>query len=171
MRDDAIAREAQRRHESHINHPTHRPLSPDNHLVGLRGEEAWSREFGGQVDLTPRPSGDGGRDFIVRLSVEFKVDIKCFRNPVNLIVEVGRVKKGTIYVLAGYDDTTDKACLLGWAWGLEMLMAPHRDFGRGVVNHYISRDKLRSMRELRKRISDGSWNDAQALAPGGAGFL
>jgi hypothetical protein len=137
----------------------------------LRGEEAWSREFGGEVDLTPRPGGDGGRDFIVRLSVEFKVDIKCFRNPVNLIVEVGKARKGTIYVLAGYDDAADRAYLLGWEWGALLLKAPTRDFGRGVVNHYISRYKLRSMHELRKRIADGSWNDAEALAPGGAGLL
>lgn len=156
--DDPIRAEARRRHERHINHPTHRPLSSDYELVGLRGEEELARVFKGKVDLTPRPGGDGKKDLIVALrtgvdSIErFKIDVKCARKAYNLIVEVGHVIPRVIYVLAQYDDAKDAATLFGWEWGYTVLNAPTKDFGYGVINHYIPRSKLRKMAEFAYRI-------------------
>lgn len=160
--DDAIRREAQLRHEAHIGHPTHRPLSEGYELVGLRGEEAFVEMFGGEVDMERKLGGDGGRDNSLPLrfvepatgslvAVVFLVDIKAARKPGNLIAEVGKVKPKTIYVLAKYDDARDKAELLGWEWGDRLAKAPRRDFGYGVINHFIPRGSLRKLTELQHR--------------------
>jgi hypothetical protein len=157
MDDDPIRREARRRHELHISHPTHRPLSMDYELVGLRGEEAFCFEFGGSVDMESRPNGDGGRDhwlFLPDRSGErrwFKVDLKTFRKPYHLLVEEGRCVAITIYMLAGYRDDTDRADLLGWEWGKKLLKVKPKTFEHGVWNHYIHRGRLRAIEELKER--------------------
>jgi hypothetical protein len=141
-----LVTEAQLRHERHVGHPTHRPLSINYELVGLRGEEAFAKLFGCHVDLTPRPGGDKGKD--ATITVSFNVDIKTARKPGNLIVEEGKVKLNTIYILAGYVEQSDTAVLIGWQWGSVLLKSPKRDFGYGVINHYIPREQLRSIESL-----------------------
>lgn len=153
---DKVAAEAERRHQSHVNHPTHRPLSDGYELKGLRGEERFAEEFALDLDLTARPGGDGGTDNKITLSVpkSFVVDVKTASKPMNLIVEVGKVEAHTIYVLAGYDSEADKAYLLGWEWGSTVARdkyGPPKDFGYGVINHWIPRGKLRSIDELKRR--------------------
>ena len=70
----------------------------------------------------------------------FVVDVKAANKPLNLIVEVGKVKAETIYILARAIGL-EGAQLLGWEWGRSLLQAPRRDFGYGVINHYIARGK------------------------------
>jgi hypothetical protein len=150
--DDPIIEEARARHELHKDHPTHRPLSEGYELVGLRGEEELARALGLEVDMVRRPRGDGGIDNVLCLSGnDFVVDVKCARKPRNLIVEVGCVVAKTIYVLASYSDEADAAELLGWQWGKVLLDAPTKDFGYGVINHYIPRGQLRDLEELKNR--------------------
>jgi hypothetical protein len=149
MNDDEIRRQAKLRHQLHANHPTHRPLSPDYEFVGLSGERQLATELGVPMDLRLRPDGDGGVDFTLPLITrdgvqEFIIDVKCAQKPGNLIVEVGKVKPRTIYILAGFHEDR----LLGWELGAKLLRAPIRDFGYGIINHYIARDELRKMREL-----------------------
>src|SRR5437867_3288918 len=151
MMDDPIKVEAQLRHQAHENHPTHRPLSTGYELVGLRGEERLADVFGGSVDMTRRPGGDNGFDQVVWLVAPYKVDVKTARNAFNLIVEVGKVDPRTIYVLAEYDDEFDTAQLVGWEWGSVLLRAPTKDFGCGVLDHYIPRARLREIGELLDR--------------------
>lgn len=149
---DQIKAEAEARHLSHINHPTHRPLSEDYELVGLRGEQALAEFFGLTVDMVRRPGGDGGVDNILNLSgAEYIVDVKCARKPFHLICEVGKVLPKTIYILAGYSDEADAAELLGWQWGVVLKRTSTRDFGYGVINHYIPRERLRNLSELVSR--------------------
>jgi len=153
MSDDPIRAEAKRRHELHVSHPTHRPLSDNYELVGLRTEEEFARVFGTVVDLTSRPGGDGGIDFRLPFLVNdkvlrFKIDTKGARKAFNLIVEVGEVEPETIYVLGHYSDEKDRTEFLGWQWGKIVLRAPTKDFGYGVINHYIPAGKLRKMEEL-----------------------
>lgn len=149
---DAIQIEAERRHASHKNHPTHRPLSINYELIGLRGEEALAIMFGGAVDLRARPNGDGGRDNIIHTDHgTFPVDVKAARKPYNLIVETGKLKPRTIYILARYDEAEDRAILLAWEWSAALRAAPVKDFGYGVKNHYIPRAILRPLDELRLR--------------------
>lgn len=146
---DQIKIEADRRHASHVDHPTHRPLSDGYELIGLRGEEAVAAAFGGSVDLRPRPAGDGGVDMLLTTRAgTFAVDAKAARKAFNLIVEVGKVRIFTIYILGQYSDLSDRVTLLGWEWGSSLLKAPKRDFGYGVINHYIHRSRLRRLSDL-----------------------
>jgi hypothetical protein len=156
---DEIAAEAAARHAAHQDHPSHRPLSEGYELVGLRGEEAFAQMFGLDMDLSRRPGGDGGMDFVVTMMVkppvifQYKVDIKSARKPFNLIVEKGKVDAKTIYVLGHYLELIDKVTPIGWEWGATLLAAPTATFGgHGVLNHYIPRERLRPMRELQERI-------------------
>jgi hypothetical protein len=154
--DDVLRAEAMARHELHQSHPSHRPLSEDYELIGLCGEAALAQMFGLSVDMVRRPGGDGGVDNVLRLRTatgpqEFKVDVKTARKPNNLIVEVGKLKPATIYVLAGYAPLAGKATLLGWEWGRVLHKAPSKDFGYGVINHYIPRVRLRALAELLER--------------------
>jgi hypothetical protein len=157
MEDTDIASEAIARHARHVNHATSRPLSVDYELVGLAGEAEASRFFGVPVDLRPLPGGDGGKDFRVKFLLpnglvgEFAVDIKTARKAYNLIVEVGKVKVDVIYVLGQYLPCGSVE-LIGWEWGKVVMSAPSRDFGYGIVNHYIHRDRLRSMTDLKNRL-------------------
>lgn len=152
MTDDPIKAEAEARHAAHVDHPTHRPLSEDYELVGLRGEEALAKRFGLTVDMVRRPNGDGGIDNVLTLDgKQYVVDVKCARKAFNLIVEVGKVKPQTVYVLAAYYDETDSAELVGWEWGSIVLKAPTKDFGYGIENHYIPRERLRKIEELEAR--------------------
>jgi hypothetical protein len=134
---------------AHVGDPTTRALSPNFNEVGMAGEFAFGEFCGLWPDTSLSRNGDGGHDFTVPLM--FRVDVKTFRLPRCLLVEVGK-PICDIYVLAGYDDETRKAELLGWEWGATVAKAPTHDFGRGVVSHYIPADELRNMSELQRRI-------------------
>lgn len=126
-----------------------RPLSRDYDLVGLAGEKAFEDASGLSMDRSARPAGDGGSDFNVHVGM--RLDVKTARRPICLLVEKGHVD-ADIYVLARYDEATQSAELLGWTWAGKVLAAPVRDFGRGIINHYIPREKLRPMSALLQRL-------------------
>jgi len=160
MRDDDIAREAWRREASH--HEGHRNFRPHlrprgANLMGLRGEEAFAREFGLTVDLTPRLKGDGGRDLEIRLRTDiegvslFKVDCKAAIIPKDLIVEVGCCRPKTIYVLCRYWEEDDICTLLGWQWGHTLLCSTPKDYGYGIINLWCPRNSLRDLQDLHER--------------------
>lgn len=147
--EELLRIEAEERSKLHANHASRRPLSDDYDLLGLAGEAEFQRTFHVPLDLNRRPSGDGRVDFIVPL--RFTLNVKTARKPFYLIEEQGKVACD-LYVLAQYFDDTRKAELLGWEWGQVLARAPVRDFGHGIINHFIPRDQLKSMAELRKRI-------------------
>lgn len=147
-----IRRMAKDREEIHKDHASSRPLSKGYERLGLAGEYQFAREFGFSVDEELRPEGDGGKDFPSGLG---SIDVKTARKAFNLIVEENHVKSD-IYVLAQYFDETDKAKLLGWAYKKEVLAAPKKDFGYGVINHYIPKEKLYEMSTLKKKLEGGS---------------
>lgn len=152
MADDDLVEEARARRRLHDGWRLHQPLSPNGDLIGLRGEEALAATFGLSIDLVRRPFGDGGADNVLVLDGKpYRVDVKCARKPVYLLVPIGKVQPRTIYVLARYDDRFDTASLLGWQWGTVIAKMPTRDFGYGVVNHYIARGELRDIGELMER--------------------
>lgn len=148
--DKRLYEVATERHELHRDHPTSRPLSKDYEYVGLAGESAFAQATGLPPDLTLRAGGDKGQDFLLPLG--FSVDVKTARKAGHLILEVGK-PVADIYVLAEYSDETGKATLVGWTWGRLLAKAPSRDFGYGVINHYIPRAELRPMSELLKRMA------------------
>lgn len=154
---------AQDRERIHLNHASSRPLSEGYEKVGISGELALAKFVGREPDLSLRPGGDGGKDQAVRLLINGKrqlvtVDVKAARKPGNLIVEQGKVD-AQVYILGRYDDETEETHLLGWATGVEMKNAPTRDFGYGVVNHYIPRAKIRPMDRLKSMLDCCAWAD------------
>jgi hypothetical protein len=152
MDDDAIRllkQEAAARHTLHADHVSHRPLSEGYEDVGLIGEAEFARVSGLPLDLKRRPGGDGRVDFVVPLRAT--VDIKTARRAFNLIEEEGKATCD-IYVLAEYSDDTSRATLLGWEKGSVLARAPVRDFGHGILNHHIPRDRLRPIEDLLRRI-------------------
>lgn len=80
------------------------------------------------------------------------MDVKTCRKPYNLIHETGK-SWADIYVLAKYDDETGASELLGWEWGSILKRAPTKDFGYGVVSHYIPAGQLRSMGDMAARLT------------------
>lgn len=150
--DEMVAKAASERQSLHKDHATSRPLSEGYEDVGMAGEVAFGRFSGLMPDLERRPGGDGGTDF--DLPVVFTVDVKTARKAGHLIHEVGK-RFADIYVLAEYDDGDKTACLVGWAWGIALRAAPTKDFGYGIVNHYIPRENLRPMGDLKRMMA--SW--------------
>ena len=139
---------AEEREAIHKDHTSSRPLSENYEYIGLKGEAQFSEEFGMDLDIKLRPGGDKGSDFSTILG---SIDVKTARKAYNLIVEKNKVD-ADIYVLAQYDDSADKAILLGWAIKDQVLGAPAKDFGYNIVNHYIPKSKLMPIGSLKKFI-------------------
>jgi len=140
---------ANSRADVHADHASSRPLSEGYEGVGIAGEWAFAQFCGLMPDLERKPGGDKGIDFVVPLF--FTVDVKTARKAGNLIHEQGK-PFADIFILAEYDDDAKAAQLVGWEWGAKLRIAPTKDFGYGVINHYIPRAQLRNMRDLRKYI-------------------
>lgn len=134
----------------HADHATSRPLSEGYEKVGFVGEVVFAREFNLPLDWRRRAGGDGGFDFTV--PVRHTVDVKTVRKAHNLLQEQGKIS-ADICVLAQYltDEEAD-AQLVGWEWGKVLARAPVRDFGHGILNHFIARGDLRPMAQLAARI-------------------
>lgn len=139
---------AARRASLHAGHASSRPLSGDYEEVGLAGEMAFGMFCGQCPDFSDKPAGDGGIDFVVPLL--YTVDVKTAQKAHNLIHEAGKEMPADIYVLAEHKNGA--ATLVGWEWRKRLLSAPTKDFGYGVVNHYIGRESLRPMSDLDGRI-------------------
>lgn len=137
------------RADLHSGHSSSRPLSPGYENVGLAGEFAFGTFCGLMPDLAERPDGDGGVDF--RVPLMFSVDVKTARKAGNLIHEQGK-PFADVFVLAEYFDATGTASLVGWEFGTKLAAAPVRDFGYGILNHWIPRDELRPMADLASRL-------------------
>jgi len=137
----------------HRDHKSSRPLSKDYEYIGLVGEKTLADYLGLQIDTVLRPTGDGGVDLVCG---HFRLDVKTARKPYNLIVERGKAFPNTIYVLAKYYDDGDRATLIGWEFGEAVRSAPCKDFGYGIINHYIPAGDLRPMPELLQTLKNES---------------
>jgi hypothetical protein len=136
------------REHVHKDHASSRPLSKGYEYVGMVGEAQFAKEFNFKLDKELRPEGDGGKDFSCSLGT---IDVKTARKAFNLIVEEGHVR-ADIHVLAQYNENKETATLLGWAHKEEVLDAPKKDFGYGVINHYIPKNKLRPIESLKQEL-------------------
>lgn len=145
----ALRHEANARHNLHKDHASSRPLSEDYELIGLAGEFQWGQLTGFAMDMSRRPGGDGGVDNFIYL--RYSVDVKTARKPYNLIHEQGK-PFADIFVLAEYSDETEQATLLSWEWGRVLARAPVKDFGHGVLNHYIPATELQALDALTSRM-------------------
>ena len=113
------------------------------------GEFAFGKLCGIYPNVELTAKGDGGVDFT--LPLKFTVDVKTARNAINLIHEKGK-PFADIYVLAKYYDDKDDVRFLGWEMGAKLAKTEPRDFGKGILNHYIHHSKLRPMEQLLKRL-------------------
>ena len=142
----------------HKGHSTPRFFDDENteDIIGAYGEVAFSQLVGFPVDSELRPDGDNGRDFEVPLM--FRIDVKTARKPFNLLVKVKEIDRPVdIYILSKFSDETKEIEFIGWQWRSVMKQQPTKDFGYGIVNHYMSANKLRPMSELLSRISVDSY--------------
>jgi hypothetical protein len=122
-----------------------RVLSKDYEVIGVAGELAFSSEFNLPFDNTAKIAGDQGIDFIFLNGIT--IDVKTARRPFHLLREIEK-DEADVLVLAGYDDATGEATLIGWEWDSELVSCPTRDFGCGIVSHYKPADDLRPIEEL-----------------------
>ena len=60
--------------------------------------------------------------------------------------------RNDVETIAKYIDDTDTVELLGWEYKKEILKAPTRDFGYGIVNHYIPKNNLKSIESLKNLL-------------------
>lgn len=143
---DMLTAEATARSQVHIDAGNRRRgLSDGQELVGIMGEAQFAKDFRQPLDLSLKVGGDAGYDFV--LPLRYTVDVKTFRKAQNLIHEQGKVT-ADIYVLAGFIDEPMRAHLIGWEWGRNLAKAPVRDFGHGVISHYIPVGALRPIEQL-----------------------
>lgn len=149
---EALAKIAGDRHTLHKDHSTSRPLSEGYEDVGVAGEFEFGKFCGLMPDLEQRAEGDGGKDFV--LPVLYTVDVKTARKAGHLLHEQGK-RFADIFVLAEYDEASKTARLVGWEWGIKLRAAPAKDFGYGVISHYIPRENLRPMSDLKRMM--GQW--------------
>lgn len=124
-----------------------RKLSPDNEIKGIVGEAEFARAYDQPMNWSV--ASDGGIDFTIPLAFTFNV--KCAEIPKYLIHEFGKVV-ADIYVLGQYLKPAKRCRFLGWETGEKLRAAPFKDFGYGIINHYIAREELRPMSEVDRRI-------------------
>jgi hypothetical protein len=137
---------------AHERHASSRKLSEDYDALGIFGECKFAFEFGLQVDKHLRLGGDNGIDFHTRAGT---VDVKTARKPFNLLVEQTKVASAAdILVLCQFLGFTVEPVLLGWAYREEVADSPVRDFGYGILNHYVPAAELRDIETLRPLIED-----------------
>jgi len=151
--DEQVMAVALERELLHKDHESSRPLSHNYEYIGLLGEANFARKIGQEPDFRKRPGGDHGIDGTLRL--RFTYDVKTARIPNHLIQEVGTKNWADIYILAGYLEEEDTTYEIGWEWGVKLQAAPYKDFGYGIINHYIHASQLRQMSELYDRLSIG----------------
>lgn len=142
------------RNAAHARQNSHRPLSEDYEALGIFGECKFGFEFGLPVDKSLRIGGDNGIDFHTPLGT---IDVKTARKAFNLLVEESKMSRAAdILVLCRFNGFTVEPELLGWECRARMAAAPTRDFGKGVIDHYIPAECLRPMERLRELLQEAS---------------
>jgi len=144
LRDKALYN-AKKRESLHKFHISSRPLSDNYEYIGMLGECAVSLLLGLEVDWELRASGDKGKDFIYK---GYILDVKTARKPYNIIREINK-PHGDILILAGINEKLDTVDLMGWEFDEIIQKAPYKDFGYGIINHYIPVDKLQEINKLK----------------------
>ena len=144
--DDFAKKLGNKRTEMKNGSPSQRLLVDGSDHIGFYGEMLFAFEYGVRMNVEPIKGGDPGYDFV--LPLYFTVDIKTTKTLGNLLVEKGKVK-ADIYVMIHNND--EDYTFVGWEWGKVIESVEPKDFGRGVVNHYIWHENLKPMSELKKR--------------------
>lgn len=147
---ELVEKLAAERNGTHVNNASTRPLSKGYESVGISGEIAFAKFSGLMFNISDKPQGDNGIDFVIPLF--FTVDVKAARNPKELLHEVGKFI-ADIYVLAEYSEETGRSELLGWEFGRILKATTPELSAHGVTNYHIPQGELRKMPELAERIA------------------
>lgn len=122
------------------------------HKIGLAGEFEFALRFGGEVDMTLRPFGDGGVDFRMN---GYTIDVKTAEKPWYLLyLEEKLPVAADIYVLAGCNLAERESWLIGWEWGETLEKGEMKEFIPGYRNRAIHHSKLRSLDSLREILCE-----------------
>lgn len=148
--------EAAARKQIHGGKPSHRPFHAKSEIAGLAGEAEFSRLTGLPLNWHRENRGDGGPDFWIPLEfggrvLEYTLDVKTSLRPEYLLHATTRANGKPqvwchLYVLAGFDETTEAVTFIGWETGRNLRAAPTKMFL--IMNHYIDAAILRDMDEL-----------------------
>jgi hypothetical protein len=86
--------------------------------------------------------------------IRTKIDVKAARKPTFLIVEVAKIDREKLYVLARFDPETYLSTLLGWEWGRVLVRSEPRRFffPSGPMNYWA--EKLHEIDDLHLRRVD-----------------
>lgn len=115
-----------------------RQFAKNYERIGFEGEWAFAQALHIDIDLSERPYGDRGIDFVVGGK---KVDIKsCSSSAANAIaeemwVEVGKCRNAVIYVMATYLERRKGAIIVGWEHGDFIKKYPREESPWGVENY------------------------------------
>lgn len=105
--------------------------------IGIYGEGAFHMVSGLPMNNDILDYGDDGKDF--EYQGKF-IDVKTARNPGHLLVKEieWERSKASYFVQAGlkHPEIPFTVDLIGWETREEMMKAPKRDWGRGILNHY-----------------------------------
>lgn len=133
----------------HVNHASQRILSEDYLFMGLAGEYTLAKELAITYKISLQPGGDKGIDFNTPIGT---VDVKTARKPYWLIVPVENKHPADIYVLAGYQDLGRIVTLIGWTYWNILKEQPAKDFGAGILTHFLEAAQLSPMVLLQREI-------------------
>jgi len=110
----AIRAEGIRRLNARMAYPdTHDGSDHGSHLLGLVGEYLFAERYGFEVDLTDRPHGDGGADFIVTgpMGVTYRINVqtRIYRRVLDVCIPEGKAGRADMHVLLAVTDD-DSEC-------------------------------------------------------------
>ena len=121
--------------------------------IGLHGEVLCAELFG--LPLNTEPGPDGGRDFtFTKRGRLVTIDVKTFRNPAHLLVQVERMGHcADILALCGYTEARG-AWFVGWETRDILRLSDPRVFlADGPRNHWRRADQLRPLGALLELIA------------------
>jgi len=150
LSDDDLAR---RRHQIHIDHGNCSrrfyadPMLEDH--IGVVCERAFAERYGLSINEKILAEGDDHYDFLIRHGT---LDVKGAQKAYNLLVKEWEIDRCADFLVLARWEPGDIVTFLGWEKKETMQRQPKKDFGRGIVNHYLSRHKLRPMSDLEQYL-------------------
>jgi hypothetical protein len=127
------------------------------HILGVKGEMAFSLVTGLPMDLNIYANGDKGIDFMTPFgnSVELvTLDVKGAVTPFHLLVKSHEIER-CAEILVQSRVEGNKVWLIGWEHKCIMERMPTRDFGCGIISYYRHFTLLRPMSQLLELIKMG----------------
>lgn len=145
---ETLGKNRQSGHDNYNNTRRFFKNKSEENIIGVKGEMAFAKIFGLEMDEEVRPDGDKSVDFVLQYPArDLTIDVKTARKPIYLFLKKKDAPTAAdILVLAGIVDNTVK--FIGWEKRSIITAAPTKDFGYGIVNYYKHNTELRPMETL-----------------------